>query len=80
MKEDVARLVVVESFRASASLGNLMPLLKEHLTSEEYATVSSALARCMGQIGLEVLNPLFVEHPELKEELDRRVHTYGRAF
>jgi len=80
MKPDLARLIALESFRSSTMLGNLIPLIKLHLADEEYVSMSAALARCSAQIDLEVLEPLFSQHPDLKRELDERISTYGRAF
>ncbi|GHT98807.1 hypothetical protein FACS1894154_04730 [Betaproteobacteria bacterium] len=80
MDVNLARHVGRTAFRASADLGNLIPLLKEHCSSEEYMKLAPAIASAVTAIGLDVLNPLFNNFAGLKDEFDENVRTYGRVL
>jgi len=80
MKEELARYVARVAFRASADLGDLIPLIKEHCPQEEYEKFAPAIGSAAAAIGLDVLNLVFNDHPDLRREFDENVKTYGRVL
>lgn len=52
----------------TAQLNQSVSLVQEQASAEEFASYRLAVARIMGEILLEVLNPLYRKHPGLKPE------------
>jgi hypothetical protein len=81
MDEKLARHVGRVAFEASARLGELVPLLKEHCSDrDEYIVITRAIAAAITAIDLEILNLLFKNFPELKHEFDESIKTYRRIL
>jgi hypothetical protein len=78
MDLDVARQVVRATFRSSTSLTDLLPVLKAHCPPEEYQAFARAIAAVVGEAGLQLLNRVFAEHPELEAEVDEAIARDGR--
>lgn len=80
MDREIARHVARVAFRASADLGDLVPLIKEHCSQDEYQKLGRAITSASAGIGLDVLNLVFADFPDLKREFDENVKTYGRIL
>lgn len=80
MDKRIARYIVAVSFRSMAPLQQMLPLLKEHCTQEEYQVYSRAIATVIAEIGLELNNKVFASHPELKQEIEKDMEKYGRIL
>jgi hypothetical protein len=80
MNVDLVRLVSGEAFRASSTLGNLIPILKAELPEDEYVEFARAIGRCMDQISQTVMEKAYINAPEVKLEHDVRVTKYWRVF
>lgn len=50
----------------SAKLNNSVALVRDECSLEELKIYRLAVGKVMGEILLEVLNPLYAKHPELK--------------
>ena len=80
MEKELAKLVVLTAFRSSSELGNLVPLLKEHVDEATYRRYGTAIATASAEIGRQILHPLFATYPELEAEIEANVRKFGRAF
>jgi hypothetical protein len=58
----VSDLMLEYGAKLDALLGELQP----HLSEEEFNRYRRATGRVMGEMLLEVMNPLYAAHPELK--------------
>jgi hypothetical protein len=80
MTEDLARLVALTAFRSSADLGNLVPILKQHCSEEEYRDFLDAITHAMTTIDLSVTRKAKALIPGIEAEWDAKVAAYGRVF
>jgi len=77
MEKDLARHVVSVAIKTGSHLGDLLPLLKEHMPSQEYEVYAKAIARAISEIGHEINDRVFAEHPDLQQEIEARIKKYG---
>jgi hypothetical protein len=77
MKPELARHVAHVAFRASANLNELLHLIRDHGTEEEYKKFLVAISQVSGDIAFKILKRIYDEHPEIESEIDERVSTYG---
>jgi len=77
MKIELAKHVALTAFRSSANLNDLLPLLREHCSGDEYQTYLSAIAKISGDIAIHLLGKIDQEHPEIQREIDKRIEEYG---
>ena len=80
MKKEVGGFIVAAGFEASRRLSELLPIIKQHCSSDEYLRLSIGLATAIAMIGEEVMLPVYEMYPDLKDEIDRRVEEFDRAF
>lgn len=76
MKKELAHHIAYETFRASSMLNNMIPILKQHCDDEEYQLVARKLSRISADMAIELLNYIFKEYPEIKEEIDNKIKEY----
>ena len=76
MDKDLARLVVSSAMRAASELGALAPILSEHAPDDG---LKFGVATAIAEISLNILQPVFSEHPDLEAEFGARIEKYGRA-
>jgi hypothetical protein len=62
----VARQISETMIEISGRLDRSITTVKERCSSEEFETYRRAIGRILGEMLLEVLNPLYAEHPALK--------------
>ena len=62
--QQISELMLEYSERINESIR----LVQEKCSPEEFKTYRLAAAKVMGEMLLEVMNPLYREHPELKPE------------
>ncbi|MGB8592986.1 MAG: hypothetical protein WA674_08380 [Candidatus Acidiferrales bacterium] len=60
--KQVSDLMIEFSGRLDGSIATV----RDQCSPEEFATYRRAVGRIMGEMLLEVLNPLYAEHPSLK--------------
>jgi hypothetical protein len=80
MNEYLAKIVVFNAARSRHLLGDLIPILKNHCDNDECAEVSQAISRLIYDIGDEVIDKIFAEHPQLKLESDKLSEIFGRSY
>lgn len=79
MDEELARIIATAAMRSSSGLGELLHILEDHCSFEEYEELRSGIASATAEIGIKVLNPVFKRHPHIEEEFARNVAKYGRT-
>ena len=80
MDRELAKLVAVTAFRSSADINNLVPLLKECCNEAEYKAYALAIASASAEISMQILNKIYEDHPDIKDEFEEKMHKYGRIF
>jgi hypothetical protein len=60
--KEISDLMIELSGRLDGSIATV----RDQCSPEEFAAYRRAVGRIMGQMLLEVLNPLYAEHPSLK--------------
>jgi len=80
MDNDLARHVAMTAFRSSASLNDLIPLLKHYCSDEEYQIYLEAISAISGDIAWKILKKIYDEHPDIKRDIDYRIDKYGRLI
>lgn len=78
MNADLARHMVRVAFQTSRDLQDLMGLLREQLTAEEYKSHAIGIAAAIAGIGDALTNKALAAHPELRAEIDEKLAKYGR--
>jgi hypothetical protein len=77
MDRDLAKHVVTVSIKTASRLGDLVPLLREHMPPQEYEVHAKAIARAVYAIGHEVTEQIFAEHPDLEQEIEAEINKFG---
>ncbi len=77
MDRDLAKHVVTVSIKTASRLGDLVPLLKEHMPPQEYEIHAKAIARAVYAIGHEITDRIFAEHPDLDREIEAQIKKFG---
>ena len=80
MEKKIAKHVARVSFQASTDLGNLVSLLKEHCSADDFKKLRDPLLNVSAAIGLDILNLIFFEFPDIKQEFDENIKKYGRIL
>jgi hypothetical protein len=62
----VARQISELMIEVSGRLDSSIVKVKTQCSSEEFEAYKRAVGRILGEVLLEVLNPLYAEHPSLK--------------
>ena len=65
-KGDVARHINSVMFEVSEQINQSIWLVKNECTTQEFDAYRKACAKILGDILLEVLNPIYAAHPEIK--------------
>lgn len=68
-----AREIVDAAFRSGAELQAMLPVIRERCPREEYETYAKAIAACLAEVSLQVMNRLLAEHPVLEDEIEARM-------
>lgn len=80
MKRSIAKHVARVGFQASADIGNLIYLLKKNCSQDEYDRFSKAISAASAEINIQIINMIFQDFPDLKDEFDKDVELYGRIL
>jgi hypothetical protein len=78
MDRDLAKHVAIAVIRSCSCLGNLMPVLKEHLSDAEYAPFQKAIPNLLVEIHDRLTKPVFAAYPELEAEIDGHIDKFGQ--
>jgi hypothetical protein len=80
MDKELARHIVRTTFRSSAGLEGLLPLLRHHCGEEEARIYEVAIASAIADIHRELTTRVFSMFPELETEVERGIQKYGRVL
>lgn len=72
MKKETAKLIVDTAFHYESGLNQSLFKVRDECPEEEYKRYRLAVGHTMGDMFIEVLEPIFLEHPELEPEELRR--------
>ena len=78
MNKEVAEYVASVAFKNAAELTRLIPLLKTHLSAEEYEPYRKFMTQVGAIIADEVLLKIFKEHPEIDAKIKATLETFGK--
>jgi hypothetical protein len=65
MKTETAERLTALLFRVSSELDAMVGEIQERESQDEFNRLRSAIARVMGAIHFEILDPTFREHPDV---------------
>lgn len=68
MKKEIASQINKLMLDYSAKLSESLRLVKENCSEDEYVKYRETVAKLMGDMLLDVMNPIYAEHPELKPD------------
>ena len=80
MDKKIAKHVASVSFEASKNLGSLISFLKRHCSQEDYEKFRDPIATISASIGLDILNVVFSDFPDLEKEFDDDIKKYGKIL
>jgi hypothetical protein len=80
MDKKLARQMAIAALGCGSSLEKLIPELTAHCMPDERKAYIKGIAFVMGTVHEKILTPLFVSHPDLKEEIEQNVKTRGTFF
>ena len=78
MDIDIARHVMRRVFLSARELEALIPLLKEHCDSEDYATYGKGVAMVLATMSTELTGKILADSSGAKQEIDADIAKYGR--
>ena len=78
MNREIAEHVASVAFKNAAELTRLIPLLKHHLSPEEYEPYRKSLTRVGAIVADEVLFKIFKEHPEIDAKIKATLEVFGK--
>jgi hypothetical protein len=77
MDIDTARTTIRGVFRISSDLQELLFLLKQRCSADEYRQYAIDIARVIDGINVALLDTAIKAYPELESEIDERISTRG---
>ncbi|MDR1163785.1 MAG: hypothetical protein LBM17_08150 [Candidatus Accumulibacter sp.] len=80
MNRELAKHIARVAFQASRDIGELVPLLKNHCSADEYEKFGKVIASVSATIGMDIMKLIFKDFPELEKEFDKDIETYGRIL
>ena len=75
---DLARLMLISGFRSARELNELLFVLKEHCSADDYERLRGKIADAIAEINAATLSEAFDAHPDLHAEVDATIKKYGR--
>jgi hypothetical protein len=80
MDDRLAWQIVRVSFRTSGELQDLLVLLKEQCSPEEYQDYAAGIARAIDSINDALLNAALASHPEFAARIEADLEKFGRVL
>jgi hypothetical protein len=80
MKSEHAWRVVQVAFKVSAELQDLLHILKQHCTVEEYKDYSVGIATSIDAVNVQLLDRALTAHPELRTKIESDLTKFGRII
>lgn len=66
MNEDIAKQIVEVLVRQGSELNDLLILIRNNCDDAEFMRYRDAIGRIMGDMLIDLMNPIFEQYPELK--------------
>ncbi len=80
MDKNLARHVIRVAFRNARDLQDLLTLLKEQCSPDEYRSYASGIAAAIDSINVALTNKALSSWPDLASEIDADLAKYGRVL
>jgi len=80
MDKDVARHVIRVAFRCAGDLQELLGVLKERCSAEEYRDYARGIATAVDGISTALTSKIVSSHPDLAKEIEANLERSGRAM
>jgi len=77
MDIELARAMVGTAFRSGAELQNLLGILKERCSPDDYKDYARGIAAAIDSIGVALANKALAAHPELNAEIEAKIEKDG---
>ena len=68
MKKELATLITKEMLDCVAKINQSIVTVQDHGTTEDFERYRAAAAKVMASLYLDVLEPIYREHPDLEPE------------
>ena len=79
MNDKLAWEMVRVSFRTAGELQQLLGLLKEDCSAEDYQNYAARIAQAIDAVNHALLNTAIAAHPEFVARIDADLESYGRV-
>jgi hypothetical protein len=80
MDSRLAWLLISVSFRVNRELQDLLPILKEHCSPEEYGDIAQGIARSIHPINTALIDKAVASHPKLTDQIEADLAKFGRVL
>jgi len=77
MDREAAQIVATTASRSAAELGSLVRFLTEHGEGDKDRAAKDAICSAIYEVS-SIYDAVFRQYPELRDEFEKRVRTYGR--
>ena len=78
MDTELTRHLIRVSYRANCESSDLLPILKEHCSAEEYKGHARAIAGAIHGVNTALIDRALAAHPELKDRIEVELAEFGR--
>ncbi len=78
MDIDLARLMVRTAFENGARLQELLPLLKQQCSPDDYRRHAHQIAEAIDKTNVSLISSALAEHPQLEAEIETSIGATGR--
>jgi hypothetical protein len=68
MKKEVAEEVVNLALECGEKLDSSLAFVRDNCSNDEFEAYKTSIGKIMGGLLLDIMNPIFREHPSLKPE------------
>ena len=66
LNKDIAREINLLMLKIGSDIDKSIAMVKDNCTQEEFDAYRKAAGKIMGNMLLEIMNPIYKTHPELK--------------
>jgi hypothetical protein len=78
MDRELAEHVVTVGFHSLSLLESLIPILKKHCEEQEFNEYLKSIGLVSAEMNIAIFNKVFQEHPDLEQEVERKIERYGQ--
>lgn len=81
MDKDLATFIAKKAFRCASDLSQLIPVInKFSLDPSQYKDLKLCIAMLAGEIGNQLIEPIFDEYPDIKEEIRMAIEKFDQVI